>query len=55
MSQFNYEPKRIEDIIFGNEESSLRINEIVTNAINMPMNGNVQFYFMAFLAQVKRH
>jgi replication-associated recombination protein RarA len=39
MSQFNYEPKRIEDIIFGNEESSLRINEIVTNAINMPMNG----------------
>jgi len=39
MDEFNYEPKRIEDIIFGNEESSLRIDEIVTNAINMPMNG----------------
>ncbi len=39
MQESNYEPKRIEDIIFGNEESSLRINEIVTNAINMPMNG----------------
>jgi len=39
MDELNYEPKRIEDIIFGNEESSLRIEEIVTNAINMPMNG----------------
>jgi replication-associated recombination protein RarA len=38
-NKLNYEPKRIEDIIFGNEESSLRINEIVTNAIDMPMNG----------------
>lgn len=39
MSQFNYEPKKVADIIFGSEESMLRIEEIVTNAINMPMNG----------------
>ncbi len=39
MNQFDYEPKRIEDIIFGSEESSLRIDEIVKNEINMPLNG----------------
>lgn len=39
MNQFDYEPKRIEDIIFGSEESSLRIDEIVKNQINMPLNG----------------
>ena len=39
MNQFDYEPKTIEDIIFGNEESSLRINEIVSNEISMPING----------------
>ena len=39
MNQFDYEPKKIEDIIFGSEESSLRIDEIVKNEINMPLNG----------------
>jgi replication-associated recombination protein RarA len=39
MNQFDYEPKKIEEIIFGSEESSLRVDEIVTNEINMPLNG----------------
>lgn len=37
--EFNYEPKKVEEIIFGSEESSLRIDEIVKNEINMPLNG----------------
>lgn len=37
--EFKYEPKTLNDIIFGNSESKLRIYDIVTGAESLPSSG----------------